>query len=96
MLITQIVGDLSDEDIIKYPNLVESWTEGVSYDVGKRVSYNGTVYKIIEAIKTSSATPDNSPKLSSIMIYKILRKKICGGSFDIRGVIKCFHPEKRK
>ena len=61
MLITQIVGDLSDEDIVKYPNLVESWTEGVSYDIGKRVSYNGTVYKITKAIKTSSATPDNSP-----------------------------------
>ena len=61
MLITQIVGDLSDEDIVKYPNLVESWTEGVSYDVGKRVSYNGAVYKVTKAIKTSSATPDNSP-----------------------------------
>lgn len=60
LLMSQIVNDLSDEDIVKYPSLVESWQEGVSYEEGKRLSYNNSVYKVIRCIKTSGATPDNS------------------------------------
>lgn len=66
LLIAQIVDDLSDEDIIKYPNLVEVWQSGQSYDEGKRISYDGVIYKLTKSIKTSSATPDNSPNYQAL------------------------------
>lgn len=60
-LLQTITGDLSDELIIKYPAFVEKWEDGKSYDAGKRLSYNGDVYKVVKSIGTSGATPDNSP-----------------------------------
>lgn len=65
-LMSKIVDDLSDEDIIKYPNLVEAWQSGQSYDEGKRISYEGVIYKVTKSIKTSSATPDNSPNYQTL------------------------------
>ena len=59
-LLQIITEDLSDELIVKYPAFVEKWEEGKSYGAGKRLSYNGDVYKVTKSIGTSGATPDNS------------------------------------
>lgn len=59
-LLQTITNDLSDELIIKYPAFVERWEEGKSYEAGKRLSYDGCVYKVAKSIGTSGATPDNS------------------------------------
>lgn len=59
-LLQIITDDLSDELIVKYPAFVEKWEEGKSYGLGKRLSYNGDVYKVVKSIGTSGATPDNS------------------------------------
>lgn len=59
-LLQTVTNDLSDELIIKYPAFVEKWEEGKSYEAGKRLSYDGCVYKVTKSIGTSGATPDNS------------------------------------
>ena len=59
-LLQIITNDLSDELIVKYPAFVEKWEEGKSYEAGKRLSYDGYVYKVTKSIGTSGATPDNS------------------------------------
>ena len=59
-LLQIITNDLSDELIVKYPAFVEKWEEGKSYEAGKRLSYDGCVYRVMKSIGTSGATPDNS------------------------------------
>lgn len=48
----------------KYPYLVEKWEAGKTYAVGKRLEYNGTIYKVLTA-HTSQADwiPPDAPSL---------------------------------
>ena len=55
---------MSDEDILNYPDFVEKWKDGVSYPAGKRISYNGVIYKVLQNHTSQSTwTPDESPSL---------------------------------
>ena len=55
---------MSDEEILNYPDFVEKWISGKSYSVGKRLEYNGMIYKVLQD-HTSQAdwAPDVSPSL---------------------------------
>ena len=64
------VDGMDDAVIINFPAFVEKWSgEGVSYEVGKRVEYNGVVYKVLQA-HTSQATwnPADVPSLFAKVI----------------------------
>lgn len=64
-LIEQAAASLSDEDALTGVELFPRWNEnGISYAVGDRVLYNGTLYKCLQA-HTSQVTwtPTDAPSL---------------------------------
>ncbi len=63
-LIEKSSASLSDEEAVEAPALFPSWEVDVSYAVGDRVSYDGKLYKVVQA-HTSQAdwTPDKTPAL---------------------------------
>ena len=64
-LIEQAATSLSDEDALTGAELFPRWNEnGISYVVGDRVLYNGTLFKCLQA-HTSQATwtPTDAPSL---------------------------------
>lgn len=64
-LIEQAAASLSDEDALTGVELFPRWNEnGISYTVGDRVLYNGTLFKCLQA-HTSQATwtPTDAPSL---------------------------------
>lgn len=55
---------MSDEEIIEYPSFVEKWKSGLDYDAGKRLEYNGTIYKVLQSHTSQDTwTPDQAPSL---------------------------------
>lgn len=64
-LIEQAAASLSDEDALTGVELFPRWNEnGISYAVGDRVLYNGTLFKCLQ-VHTSQATwtPTDAPSL---------------------------------
>ena len=60
------LGSVSLEDSValEVPQLYESWKAGVSYSIDKRLNYNGTLYKVVQAHTSQSDwTPDIVPAL---------------------------------
>lgn len=64
-LIEQAVASLSDEDALTGVELFPRWNEnGISYAVGDRVLYNGTLFKCLQAHTSQTAwTPTDAPSL---------------------------------
>ena len=55
---------MTDEQILNYPDFVEKWRSGQKYEVGKRLEYNGTIYKVLtEHTSQADWTPDAAPSL---------------------------------
>lgn len=48
-LLLKQTDSLPDEEIVNVPTFVEKWKAGVLYEVGKRLNYNGTIYKVIQS-----------------------------------------------
>lgn len=63
-LLENQTANMADEQILEYPDFVEKWGAGKTYAVGKRLEYNGTIYKVLTA-HTSQAdwTPPDAPSL---------------------------------
>ena len=63
--ILEIQADsLTDEAILEVPIFVEKWKSGLDYDAGKRLEYNGTIYKVLQSHTSQETwTPDQSPSL---------------------------------
>lgn len=55
---------MTDEQILKFPDFVEKWKSGQTYEAGKRLEHNGIIYKVL-VTHTSQAdwTPDVAPSL---------------------------------
>lgn len=63
LLENQTAG-MTDEQILKFPAFVEKWRSGQKYEVGKRLEYNGTIYKVLtEHTSQADWTPDAAPSL---------------------------------
>lgn len=62
--VTAKTAGMTDEQILEYPDFVEKWESGKAYAVGKRLEYNGTIYKVLQA-HTSQETwiPPDAPSL---------------------------------
>lgn len=57
-------NDMTDEEILNYPDFVEKWKSGQTYSVGKRLEYNGTIYKVLQDHTSQDDwTPDTVPSL---------------------------------
>lgn len=55
---------MTDEEILNYPDFVEKWKNGKSYSAGKRLEYNGTIYKVLQDHTSQDEwTPDAAPSL---------------------------------
>lgn len=55
---------MTDEQILNYPDFVEKWRSGQKYEVGKRLEYNGTIYKVLtEHTSQADWLPDAAPSL---------------------------------
>ncbi len=63
-LIVKAAVSLSDTDALKAKELFDTWAVDVEYAIGKRLRYNGTLYKVRQA-HTSQAdwTPDIATSL---------------------------------
>jgi len=63
-LLENQTANMADEQILEYPDFVEKWQSGKAYVVGKRLEYNGTIYKVLQA-HTSQETwaPMDTPSL---------------------------------
>lgn len=58
-LMLLLVGDLPDETAASLPSFVPAWQTDVDYTVGQRVTYNETVYKVLQAHRSQATwTPD--------------------------------------
>lgn len=63
-LLEQQTESMTDEEIIKYPDFVEKWETDTSYDTGKRLEYDGVVYKVLQNHTSQSEwTPDVTASL---------------------------------
>lgn len=55
---------MSDEEILNYPDFVKKWKSGKTYSAGKRLEYNGTIYKVLQDHTSQDDwTPDSAPSL---------------------------------
>ena len=48
-LLENTTDNMSDESIANVPAFVEKWKPDTHYEVGKRLSYNEIVYKVLQA-----------------------------------------------
>lgn len=63
-LLEKQTDSMTDEEILNYPNFVEKWESGKSYTTGKRLKYNGTIYKVLQDHTSQDDwTPDAAPSL---------------------------------
>ena len=63
-LLENQTATMTDEQILKFPAFVEKWRSGQKYEVGKRLEYNGTIYKVLtEHTSQDGWAPDVSPSL---------------------------------
>ena len=55
---------MTDKQILNYPDFVEKWKSGQKYEAGKRLEYNGTIYKVLtEHTSQADWPPDAAPSL---------------------------------
>lgn len=55
---------MTDEKILEYPAFVEKWKTDTAYTTGKRLEYNGTIYKVLQDHTSQGEwTPDAAPSL---------------------------------
>lgn len=63
-LLEQQTDSMTDEEIIKYPDFVEKWKADTSYETGKRLEYDGIVYKVLQNHTSQTGwTPDVTASL---------------------------------
>lgn len=60
-----LADTFTDDQATQVPTLYSEWSgKSISYQVGKRVRYNGILYKVIQShVSQSDWTPENSPSL---------------------------------
>lgn len=63
-LLEKQTDGMTDACILDFPDFVEKWKQGIPYTVGKRVNYNGVIYKVLQDHTSQSVwTPEASPSL---------------------------------
>lgn len=68
-LLLKQADSLSDEEIVNVPAFVEKWKAGMSYEAGKRLSYNNIVYKVLQS---HTSQTDWLPDQTASLYAKVL------------------------
>lgn len=60
-----VIIDIPDEKALQSSKLFKKWdNNGIIYEVGQRLNYNGVLYKVLQThISQSDWTPDTTPSL---------------------------------
>lgn len=67
---TYVAETFTDEQALKVPTLYENWNgEGLSYYAGKRIRFNGTLYKVLS---DHTSQPDWTPEAAPSLFAKVL------------------------
>ena len=68
--IEQLAETLDDEQAIEYTDLFPTYNpEGHEYNIGDRVRYNNTLYKVLQShLSQPSWKPDETPSLYAIVL----------------------------
>lgn len=68
-IIEQTSETLEDEVAATVPELFEAWEPDVAYAIGKRVSYNDKLYKVLQAHTSHEAyPPDTAVSLYAVVL----------------------------
>lgn len=63
-LLESETDSMSDEKIASFPSFVEKWKPGIEYLAGKRLSFDGIVYKVLQGHTSQEGwEPDKAPSL---------------------------------
>lgn len=63
-LLENSTESMTDEMIVQYPAFVEKWKPDTEYTEGKRLSHNGTVYRVLQGHTSQDGwEPDKAPSL---------------------------------
>ena len=63
-LLENSTESMTDEKIVQYPAFVEKWKPDMEYTEGKRLSHNGTVYRVLQGHTSQEGwEPDAAPSL---------------------------------
>lgn len=63
-LLENQTANMTDEQILEYPDFVDKWQSGKEYVADKRLEYNGTIYKVLQAHTSQDTwTPPDAPSL---------------------------------
>lgn len=63
-LLENSTESMTDEKIVQYPAFVEKWHPDAEYTEGKRLSHNGTVYRVLQEHTSQEGwEPDKAPSL---------------------------------
>ena len=64
-LLEKTTAAMDDTEIVEYPDFVEKWSgDGKEYKTGKRLSYNGVIYKVLSDHTSQEGwTPDAAHSL---------------------------------
>lgn len=73
--LTYLADTLTDEQAVKVPLIFEEWQAGVDYKTGKRVVYEGVLYKLLSDHTSSATYP---PDVTNYIYSKILNETIDG------------------
>lgn len=68
-LLLKQAESMSDEEIVNVPAFVEKWKVGMSYEAGKRLSYNDIVYKVLQS---HTSQTDWLPDQTASLYAKVL------------------------
>lgn len=70
MALTVAAETFTDEQALKVPSLYEEWnSEGLSYVAGKRIRFNGVLYKVLQ---DHTSQEDWSPEAAPSLFAKVL------------------------
>jgi len=68
-LLERQTDSMDDDTILDFPAFVEQWQNATAYEAGKRLYYNGTVYKVLQAHTSQSDwTPDTASSLFAAIL----------------------------
>lgn len=68
-LMLKTVENLPDEEAAEYTSFIEPWEAGKMYQAGKRLKYDGIVYKVLQ---DHTSQPDWAPAAAASLYARIL------------------------
>lgn len=72
-LLENQTAEMTDEQILNYPDFVEKWRPNKKYEKDKRLEYNGVIYKVIT---THTSQANWTPDTALLYILKYLSQTV--------------------